>query len=146
MKKVLLIFLVAFLGMQFASAQEIGIRGGDVVGGNVAVDFVMPLKAGRLHADASFGNGFGVEALYDFLFAEIGSGFHYYIGLGAYTVIGDPFKLGLVGEAGIEYRFEGVPIALGADWRPAFEIIDNTSFHWGGFGFNARWIYRSSKN
>ena len=144
MKKVLLIAIVAFMGMQFASAQAVGIRVGDVVGGNAAIAFVMPFKTGRLHADLSFGNGVGVEALYDFLFNEIGSGFYYYVGAGAYVVIDDPFKLGIVAEGGVEYRFEGVPIALGIDWRPSFQIIDNTDFHAGGFGFNARWIFGSN--
>jgi len=141
MKKFFIIAFLAFAGINYASAQEIGIRVGDVVGGNAAVDFVMPFKAGRLHADLSFGNGVGVEALYDFLFNEIGSGFYYYVGAGAYTVIGDPFRLGLVAEGGVEYRFEGAPIALGLDWRPSFQILDNTDFHVGGFGFNARWVF-----
>jgi hypothetical protein len=141
MKKLFTIILIGFISLQFANAQEIGIRVGDVVGGNAAIDFVMPFKAGRLHADVSFGNGVGIEALYDFLFNEIGSGFYYYVGLGAYTVIGDPFRLGIVGEAGLEYRFEGAPIAVGLDWRPSFQILDNTDFHVGGFGVNARWVF-----
>ena len=144
MKRILFIAVLAFMGLQFAGAQEIGARFGDVSGGNVAIDFVMPFKAGRLHADVSFGNGVGIDALYDFLFNEIGSGFYYYVGAGAYTVIDDPFKLGLVAEGGVEYRFEGVPIALGIDWRPAFQILDNTDFHVGSFGFNARWILGSN--
>ncbi len=144
MKKLFTILLLAFLGLQFASSQELGIRVGDVVGGNAAIDFVMPLKAGRLHADLSFGDGVGVEALYDFLFDEIGSGFYYYVGAGAYTVIGDPFRLGIVAEGGVEYRFDGVPIVLGLDWRPSFQILDNTDFHVGGFGFNARWVFGSN--
>jgi hypothetical protein len=141
MKKLLTIVLIGFLSLQFTSAQEIGVRFGDVVGGNAAIDFVMPFKAGRLHADISFGNGVGIEALYDFLFNEIGSGFYYYVGLGAYTVIGNNFSLGAVGEAGLEYRFEGAPIAVGLDWRPSFQILDVTDFHVGGFGVNARYVF-----
>jgi hypothetical protein len=141
MKKILVFSLLAFVAIQFSNAQEIGIRVGDVVGGNAAIDLVIPFKAGRLHADVSFGHGVGIEALYDFLYGEIGSGFYYYVGLGAYTVIHDPFFLGLVGEGGVEYRFAEVPIAFGADWRPSFQILDNTNFYVGGFGVNIRWIF-----
>ena len=141
MKKLFTIIVFAFIGLQFASSQELGIRVGNVVGGNAAIDFVMPFKSGRLHADVSFGNGVGVEALYDFLFNEIGSGFYYYVGVGAYAVIDDPFRLGIVAEGGIEYRFEGAPIAVGLDWRPSFQILDETNFDAGGFGVNARWVF-----
>jgi hypothetical protein len=34
----------------------------------------------------------------------------------------------------------GVPMAIGADWRPYFRIIDNTYFGWGVFGFNVRLV------
>jgi hypothetical protein len=143
MKKLLVIFFVALMGTQFAASQEVGIRVGDVVGGNAAIDLAWGFKTGRIHADVSFGDGVGVEALYDFLFNEIGSGFHYYVGAGGYAVIGDPFHLGAVAEGGIEYRFEGAPVALGLDWRPSFQILDNTDFYVGGFGFNARWVFGS---
>jgi len=141
MKKLLTVILLAFISLQFASSQELGIRAGNVVGGNAAIDFVMPFKAGRLHADISFGNGVGIEALYDFLFNEIGSGFYYYVGIGAYAVISDPFHLGIVAEAGLEYRFEGAPVAVGIDWRPSFQILENTNFYVNGFGVNARYVF-----
>jgi hypothetical protein len=47
-------------------------------------------------------------------------------------------------SSGYFYHFNNVTLALGKDSRPTFEIIDNTDFHAGGFGFNARWIFGSN--
>ena len=141
MKKILIIAVLAFAGLQLSNAQEIGIRLGNIVGNDVAVDFVWAFKAGRIHADVSFGNGVGAEALYDFLFAPLGDeNLYYYVGVGAFAWIGDPFSLGASGEAGLEYRFASVPLVLGIDWRPNFEIIENTSFHADRFGLNLRFV------
>ena len=142
MRKIILITALAFLGLQFTNAQEIGIRFGNIVGNDVAVDLAWAFKAGRIHADVSFGNGVGVEALYDFLYAPLGDdNLYYYVGVGGYAWIGDPFRLGVPAEAGLEYRFASVPLALGLDWRPAFEIIENTSFHADRFGLNLRFVF-----
>ena len=141
MKKFLFVSVIALFFALSTNAQEIGIRGGNIVGGNVAVDFAWAFKAGRLHSDLSFGNGVGVEVLYDFLYKPIGEGFYFYVGLGAYILIDDPFKFGIPAEGGVEYRFGSIPIAIGIDWRPAFTIIDNTDFNWDRFGINARFVF-----
>ena len=63
-----------FIGVShFASAQEIGVRFGDVTGNDVAVDAVFSAgKFSRIHADVSFGNGgVGVEALYMILSTDL---------------------------------------------------------------------------
>lgn len=143
MKKIVLILSIVFAGIVYSNAQEVGLRFGDVTGGNVAIDAVFSLgEFTRIHADASFGNGFGIDALWDFMYRPLGSeAFHWYTGVGAYTLIGSNFKLGAVGEIGLEYRFNGVPLALGADWRPYLEIIDNTSMGFDNFGLNIRWVF-----
>jgi hypothetical protein len=72
MRKILIIAILAFTGLQLNNAQEIGARFGNIVGNNVAIDFAWALNAGRIHADVSFGNGVEVEALYDFLYGSLG--------------------------------------------------------------------------
>jgi len=67
--------------------------------------------------------------------------FNWYVGAGPYTFIGSDFKLGAVGEVGLEYHFKGVPLAIGADWRPYLQIIDNTSFGADSFGLNVRFCF-----
>ncbi|TVL96567.1 MAG: outer membrane insertion C- signal [Candidatus Brocadia sp. WS118] len=141
MKKIMLLWLL-LLGITLVNAQEIGARFGDISGGNVAVDAVFSTaKFSRVHADVSFGDGVGIDFLYDFFYKPFGNeAFDWYVGLGPYSFLGDPFQLGLVGEIGLEYHFQGIPIAIGGDWRPFFRIIDNTDFGWGGFGFNVRFV------
>jgi hypothetical protein len=143
MKKLLLGML--FCGsVHFASAQEIGVRFGDVTGNDVAVDAVFSAgKFSRIHADVSFGNGgVGADALYDFIYRPIGEeSFNWYLGVGPSVFIGNGFLLGASGEIGLEYKFKSAPIAIGLDWRPTLWIVENTNFHAGGFGLNVRYVF-----
>jgi hypothetical protein len=144
MKKSVLLLCLLFLSVTLIQAQEIGARFGDISGGNVAVDAVFSTsKFSRLHGDVSFGDGVGIDLLMDFLYRPLGGeAFDWYAGVGPYTFLGSPFQLGIVGEVGLEYHFQGIPIAIGGDWRPFFRIIDNTDFGWGNFGFNIRLVLK----
>lgn len=144
MKKLFLV-LAFICANQFASAQEIGIRFGDVSGGDVAVDGVFSLgKFSRVHADISFGDGgVGIDALWDFLYKPVdGESLKWYVGAGPSLLFGkpDPF-IGASGEIGLEYHFQEAPIAIGLDWRPTLWILENTEFHTGGFGLNVRYVF-----
>ena len=144
MKKALLIAVLSLSVAGFASAQEFGVRFGNVSGGPVAVDAVFGLaQFSRIHADVSFGDGgVGIDALWDFLYRPLGGeAFNWYLGAGPYINIDDPFWFGLAAEAGLEYRSNSVPIAIGADWRPRLSIIETTDFHAEGFGINVRFIF-----
>jgi len=102
MKTLRNIFVLALLGIlcsiKTAHAQEIGARFGDALGnkGSVAIDAVFSLgKFSRVHSDISFGNGVGVEVLWDFIYRPISdSPINYYIGFGPSLYLGDPFCLG----------------------------------------------------
>ena len=142
MKKLgVLLFIMGILAV-FGNAQELGVRFGDIVGNDVAVDAVFGHKGQRIHADVSFGDGVGVEALFDLVMKPVqGEAFYYYLGIGGFAWLGDPFSLGISGELGLEYRFNKVPIALGLDWRPSLRVIDNTKFLADRFGFNIRVVF-----
>ena len=142
MKKTLLLLCLLQCSMVLCSAQEVGVRFGNVSGGNVAVDAVFSTtKFSRIHTDISFGDGVGIDLIWDFHYKRLGNeAFNWYIGLGPYSFLGSPFELGLVAEIGLEYHFKGVPLAIGGDWRPYLRIIDNTDLGWGGFGFNVRFV------
>lgn len=130
--------------LYIANAQELGLRFGNVTGGNVAIDGVFSVsKFSRVHADVSFGNyGVGIDALWDFLYRPLGDEiFNWYVGVGPYIQIDDPFYLGVVGEIGLEYRFESVPLAIGLDWRPSVSIIETTDFHPEMVGLNVRYVF-----
>lgn len=143
MKKlfVMAVFLIA--GLFQTTAQEVGIRFGEMTGNNVAVDGIFSLgEFSRIHANVSFGeDGVGVDALYDFLYKPLGDGFNWYVGVGPSMYIDNPFYLGVSGEIGIEYHFNNAPIAIGLDYRPTFWIIEETDFDAGGFGLNIRYVF-----
>jgi hypothetical protein len=142
MNRAIQILLISILLFSISYSQELGIRFGDIVGNNVAIDGVFGFEGKRIHADVSFGDGVGIEALYDFIIKPIeGEAFYYYMGAGVFTWLGDPFQLGVSGELGLEYRFNKVPIALGLDWRPSFRIINDTEFYFDRFGLNIRWVF-----
>jgi len=142
MKKIILIAFAAILSFQIAISQELGFRVGDIVGNTVAADFVFAFKTGRIHSDISFGNGVGVEILYDFIYRPLGKeALYFYIGAGGFAWFGEPFNLGIPAEIGLEYRFRQAPLALGFDWRPAFRIIENTDFVPDRFGLNFRFVF-----
>jgi hypothetical protein len=147
MKKIVLIIAIVLTTCINSFSQEIGIRLGNISGGNAAVDAVFGTsKFTRIHADVSFGNGVGIDVLWDFLYKPIGSSpINWYLGVGPYAQITDPFYLGVVGEVGLEYRFNKVPIALGVDWRPTFSIIETTNLYADVFGFNARYVFGGKK-
>jgi hypothetical protein len=135
-----LFILCIFTG--FVHSQEIGVRFGDIVGNNVAVDAVFGSKGRRVHADVSFGDGVGVEALVDLVVRPLsGEAFYYYLGFGAFSWIGDPFRLGISGELGLEYQFNSIPISIGLDWRPSLRLISETKFFADRFGFNIRFVF-----
>jgi len=146
MKKKIGIICILLSLNSMTQAQELGIRFGDIVGGNVAIDGIF--KSGqfsRIHADVSFGDGLGVEALWDVIYRPLGAdGFDWYVGVGPYVFIGDPFQFGVSGELGLEYHFKEIPLALGADWRPTLRIVDDTDMFWGRAGFNIRYVFGKS--
>ena len=147
MKKIITVFSLVLLA-QIGFAQEVGIRFGDVLGNDVAIDGIFKTgKFNRIHADVSFGNGLGVDVLWDFLYKPFtieGEGFQWYVGAGPSMYIDDPFWFGISGEAGIEYQFN-FPMSLSIDWRPTFYIVENTDFHAGGFGVNLRYVFRKKQ-
>lgn len=145
MKKIILSTLMLTALSFGAKAQEIGVRFGDVARNDFAIDGVFAAgEFSRIHADVAFGNnGVGIDALYDFLYRPLGgSPIHWYAGVGPTLSIGDDFWLGASGELGLEYRFKGVPLVLGADWRPTVWIVQDTDFHAGGFGVNLRYAFK----
>lgn len=142
MKK--LIVLASFICCSYIGfSQEVGIRFGDVLGNNLALDAMIPTADyHRLHADLSFGNDFGLELLWDFVYRPFGGeAFYYYIGVGPSLLFSDPVFFGISGEIGLEYRFNTAPLAIGVDWRPTYFIVEDSNFEAGGFGVNARFVF-----
>ena len=143
MKKLVLVIFAAF-AFGSISAQEVGIRFGGVNGGGgAAVDAVFGTGSSRIHADLGFyGSSVGIDVLWDLIYKPLGGeAFYWYLGPGVTTSIGDNFWLGGCAEIGLEYRFNTVPIVIGADWRPTLWVIEETKFGANSFGLNVRWNF-----
>ena len=142
-KRTLVILSILIVSVAYSNAQELGVRFGNVSGGNVAIDGIFSTgKFSRVHGDVSFGNGAGIDLLWDFIYRPIsGEAFKWYLGAGPYVWIDDPFWLGAAGEIGLEYSFETIPISLSMDWRPDISIVETTDFHSDGFGVNIRYVF-----
>lgn len=140
MKK-LIIFCALISACSYLSAQEIGVRFGEISGSNtVAVDGVFDFNGERIHANVSFGDDLGIDALWNFVYESLPvESLNWYAGVGPSAVLGDDFFLGVSGEIGLEYVFDEVPITVGLDYRPTFWIVEDTDFEWGGFGLNIRY-------
>ncbi len=139
----LVLFCFMFVAYH-VSAQEIGVRFGDMYGNNIALDATIPIKNKRIHTTVSFGNNVGVDAIYDFAVESIfrSPDLHYYAGVGLTTLFASDFKLGVMGELGIEYSFPRTPISLSLDYRPAIMIIEKMDFIYGNFGLNVRYRFK----
>jgi len=139
----ILFTVILFTTVNISNAQELGVRFGDGIGGNAAVDGLLSIsKFSRVHANVSFGNGIGADALYDFMYRPFGDGtLKWYMGVGPSVRFSDPFLFGVCGELGLAYEFKNVPISISGDWRPTFIIIENTDFEAGWFGINVRYIF-----
>ena len=138
-----ILFVGVFLLIGFSlSAQEVGLRFGDMDGNNIGIDVTVPIKNKRIHTSVSFGDNVGWDILYDFAIEPIfrSPDFRYYAGVGLTTLFASEFKLGVMGELGIEYSFPRTPIAIGLDYRPAVIVIEKMDFVYGNFGFNVRYV------
>lgn len=143
MKKAFVAVLVMAGLVQLGAAQELGIRIGNKMVGDVAVDGVFSLGSiERIHADLGFEHSvLGIEALWDFLCEPVGSdNFAWYAGAGLAAYFGDDVGLGICGEIGIEYHFDG-PVAAGVDWRPVFILVEETDLVADRIGINLRYVF-----
>ena len=145
LRNILAVAALLISGVLSSNAQELGVRFGGTNGaGGAAIDAVFSAgQFSRVHADLGFyKGGIGIDAYWDFLYKPLnGEAFNWYLGVGPTTYIGDDFWLGVSGEIGLEYRFQSVPIAIGADWRPTLWVVEETKFGADSFGLNVRYVF-----
>jgi hypothetical protein len=126
----------------------IGVRGGifsgltvkHFIGSNTAIE-------GLLNTRAKW-NGFEITGLYEihkpaFDVARL----HWYFGGGGHIGSwGDsPYEsntvIGVDGILGLEYNIEEIPINIGLDWKPAFNLIGSYDPAWDGLALSVRFIF-----
>lgn len=157
MKKLFIAIVAVFAMSTVASAQiqTLGVRVGGGQGYGAELSAQWGFLGQRLETDLGWNSGeyhtgFSLAGVYQWT-GEIGSGFGWYAGVGArlamwswesgYKDHDTDFALALVGQAGIEYNFDVIPIQLSLDIRPNFWLIPETSFHWGDIALGIRYRF-----
>ncbi len=127
---------------------SIGIRGG--WGAEVSYQrYIAPLN--RIEATLGFNRfGFDITGIYQWMFdihSDESGQFRWYAGpgvsMGSWSNkhFSKGFGLGFLGQAGIEYAFESVPLLLSLDYRPGIFLAPEAHFDWTGFGFGIRYCF-----
>lgn len=152
MKKIFLAIVAVFAMGTVTNAQikDLGVRIGGGQGFGTELSAQWGFMGQRLETDLGWRSSDGVSVIslsgiYQWTGA-IGSGFDWYAGVGAHLGMwsvnsNSDFALGLMGQAGIEYNFEAIPIQLSLDIRPCFYLIPNTDFHWGDIALGIRYRF-----
>jgi hypothetical protein len=150
MKKLLLV-LIAVIGISFAANAQnaLGVRLGGGQGYNAELSFQKGLGASRLEFDLGWhnDNAFSFAAIYQFhqdiaavpnlgWFVGAGGKVDYWSGLADNNI-----GLGIVGQAGLDYYFQAIPLQLSLDIRPCFYLIPATNFHWGDIALGIRYVF-----
>ena len=159
MKKILLTLVAVFALSLAANAQDnaLGVRLGGGQGYGAELSYQRALGSNRLELDLGWydnehNTAFSLNGIYQWR-GTISGNFGWYAGVGArfdyWTwdawdthADGDSdIALALVGQAGLEYAFDAVPIQLSLDIRPCFYLIPETNFHWGDIALGIRYMF-----
>jgi len=156
MKKFLLILVIVFCLGSIAYAQEystgIGLRAG-LYNGLTIKHFTAEKSAFEILL-ASRWRGLEITGLYEIhnqafntagLYWYYGFGGHLGFWNGNYTTWGHAGTnytvVGIDGILGLEYNFAEIPINLGIDWKPAFNIVGYTGFWGDGGALSIRYVF-----
>ena len=165
MKKLLLLLLMIGgfgLFQQEAKAQALGTDYRNAIGGrfgiangitfkhfmnnNNALDFIVNFRSKK-----NVYSTFRVIGLYEVhLPINNAPGLKWYYGggggIGVYDYKGDgnndsEVAVSLDGVLGLDYKFNGAPINVSLDWKPALDITPDTGFDAEGFGLSIRFAF-----
>ena len=147
LKRLSLIVFGLVLGTRL-SAQEVGVRFGQMAKNQVALDVTAPTGGyGRVHSAISLGQeGLGFDALFDFYISSFQkqNGLKWYAGAGGATYFIDDFQVGPAIELGFQYDFMHDPFSISFDWRPTYWLINEGAgddFQYYSFGINLRYSF-----
>lgn len=153
MKK-LLLAIVAVMAMATATNAQnaLGVRFGGGQGYGAELSFQKGMGGNRLELDLGWSSNdtwssLSLTGIYQWT-GSIVDNFGWYAGVGAhvgmwnYDISNDSdVALALAGQAGIDYKFNAIPIQLSLDIRPRLYLIPDTDFHWGDIAFGVRYCF-----
>ena len=165
MKKAILL-VVAVMGLAFAAKAQNNAIGVRLSGGNqwycAEISYQRSLGAPhRVEADLGylvddqFDLGYlflaGVYQLHFDISADKNLGWYFgfgprlelfcYDGHSYYNPINFTGAVGVVGQVGMDYHFNAIPLQLSLDFRPCLYIIPNGEFRWADFGISIRYRF-----
>lgn len=158
MRKILLTLLIIIGFSALAGAQDyrtgIGLRAGNPLGLSVK-HFVSNRTALEGILSTRWG-GFLVTGLFEAhrRLADV-ENLNWYYGFGGHIGFfngsynrnywGDPgisyTVVGIDGVLGLEYSFEEIPVSIGLDWKPAFNVVGYQGFWGDGGAFSIRYTF-----
>ena len=151
MKKVLFT-LIAVLAFGFAASAQnnaIGLRFGGGDGYGAEISYQQGLGANRVELDLGFGqdNFFWLSGIYQWTF-DIAGDFGWYVGVGgrAGYCKNHDFGLAVLGQVGVEFHPQAIPLQFTIDVRPGYEFLlpDECYYngaHWGGAALGVRYRF-----
>jgi len=133
------------IGGRFGAANGVTFK--TTLGGNKMIDIIANFRS------HDFVNYFRVTGLYEVYkpIADAG-GLNYYYGAGG-TIGSVSYKrnfygdrdgdiyLSVDGVLGLDYKFDGAPINLSLDWKPAIQLTPETNFDASGVGLSLRFTF-----
>ena len=128
------------LGGRFGTANGITFK--TFVTNNNALDFILNFQS------SNNVNTFRFTGLYE-IHNQINNaaGLKWYYGIGGTLGSYKPkyydgeLYASVDGVLGLDYKFNGAPINLSLDWKPAFEVAPNSGFDSEGFGLSIRFTF-----
>lgn len=148
MKKIFLLICLTVFTASTLKAQDynwgVGVRGGAASAGITTKVFMD--QANAIEGILSFTRGVNFYGLYERNVPLGPQGLNFYYGfggnLGSWKKHGDDkFTVGVDGVVGVEYKINGAPIVLGADYKPCLNVAGHTGFKWYDFGLNVRVVF-----
>jgi hypothetical protein len=146
-KIVFIIFILVLVtivshAQPYKNAIGFRISGNSSVGG-AGVSYKHFLKDNKaIEGIFSFKDPVGIAALYqvhkDLSLLE---NLTWFYGGGAYISFSKPdVGFGLLGNVGVDYRFDAIPLNLSIDWKPEFALAPKAGLNFNTFGFTLRVI------
>jgi len=159
MKKIIFTLALVVSMVSVLKAQEdnkaIGLRLGSGFGGGAEISYQQPLsKDNRMELGLGLNSwGFGLNGVYQWVWdlSDLADGFNWYAGVGAgigsynfnyatNTHAPSDFSLGVLGQVGIEYRFD-IPLTLSLDYRPGIYLVPSFNGSYDGICIGARYRF-----
>lgn len=161
MKKIIAIFFFTVLTSQALLAQEYNNAIGLRLGTSSGITFKHQLSEARM-LEVLFTtryHGWNFTGLYEIHAPAFDvSGLYWYYGVGGHVGFYDGkhndnnpwfddddddnhFIMGVDGIIGLEYQIGEIPFNVGIDWKPAFNIVEETGLWADEFAFSVRYVF-----